>query len=230
MDPISRRHLLTGTATVALSTAVPAPILTIARNDGIGEHLRIARELLADLEMEASSCACYEAVAEGFPHWGLTWEQSYVRMVSIADDLRQFITDDTPETRAILTKARAIVPPACERAETYWQPIPNLSRKFRKAWKRYFYWRANRIAYCNNPPPHYQQALADAESDTLQLHAKTPGDWELKRRMLQSWSHDEMHDIAHLRARLSDWKSFIHDDFETRCGALPCKRCEQWFA
>lgn len=230
MDPISRRHLLTGTATVALSAAVPAPLLALSSNDGIDERLHIANELLADLEMEASSCACYEAVAEGFTHWGLTWEQSYVRMVHIADDLRQFIMDDTPETRAILAKTRVIVPPVCERAETFWQPIPNLSRKFRKAFKRYYYWRALRIAYCNNFPPKFQEALADAESDTLQLHAKTPGDWELKRRMLQSWFQDDMHDIAHLRARISDWRSLIHDDFETRCGALPCRRCDQWFA
>lgn len=230
MDGIDRRHLLKVTAGAAFGALLPGTALSLEARDGLADRLRFAQEMLADLELESASCACCEAVAVNFPSWGLLWKQSYIGTVRMADGLRQFITDDTPETRAILAKARAILPPACERAETFWQPIPDLSPKFRKASKRYYYLRAARIAFRGDTKQDFRRALMRSESRTLQLRAKSPGDWELKRRILQSRSQGDMHDVAHLRARLTDWKSYIDDAFETRCGALPCKRCEQWFA
>lgn len=228
MEPIDRRQLLTAAAGAAISTVIPCSALAVPTTVTIKDGIAAARELLSELELHHTSCTLYEAVAENFNGWGTLWQQSYQRVVELADELRQSITIDTPEARAILAKAAAIMPPSCQRAQSYWQPIPNLSRKFRKASKRYFDLRADRIREgCINP---FERTWLTVESDVLDLDVKTSGDRELQRRVLQVYcSEHDLSDIAHLRATAPDWQANLPDEFPRLCGALPCKRCEEWF-
>lgn len=229
MEPIDRRQLLTAAAGAAISTVIPGSANAISTTANVAGDLSAAQELLSELELHHTSCTLYESVAENFNGWGTLWQQSYQRVVELADELRQSITIDTPDTRAILAKAAAIMPPPCERAQTYWQPIPNLSRKFRKASKRYFDLRSDRIREGGINP--FERTWLAVESDVLDLDVKTHGDRELQRRVLQTYcSEHDLLDIAHIRASTSDWQANLPEEFPRRCGALPCKRCEEWFS
>ncbi len=229
MEPIDRRQLLTAAAGAAITTVIPCSALAIPSTVNIDHDLAIARELLSELELHHTSWTLYESVAENFSSWRIMWQQSYVNVVERADELRQSIAIDTPEARSILAKAAAIMPPPCERAQTYWKPIPNLSRKFRKASKRYYDLRADRIRQGGIDP--IDRAWTTMQNDILYLEAKTRGDFELQYRVLQTYesAHDFL-DIAHLRATRPDWKVRLPEAFPRRCGALPCKRCEEWFS
>lgn len=231
MVRITRRLALGGTAAAMATAMIPGPAAALAIKPGYGGRIAHARTLLEVMQAADSRCALYESMANVDRLWSVKWQRPYLFVIVYADQLRADIRDDTPETRAILQTARAILPPPCERAHTYWDAIPDLSGEFRKRGDLFFRLR-ERLARAGDDgvTPELHTAWVHTTASISALTPESPGDFELIRRVWQSYGHDKLLDVPYLRTCGGDWRSRYFKDHRRSCGALACRECAEWFA
>lgn len=268
-NPPTSHHLTRrqfGGGLVAASIASVLPFESTLRAAGL-----TASSLASDvieaaeyLEEQARLCAlgafnenpnsAFEYVREDTEH-PFVWFTYYERLVQGGDWVRECIETGSPDELCVLSWARTLMPPPCERALTYWKPITGLSDEGKVLSSAFFsslgkalyaQWAFN--AHCTTEnllyvedAPDYRQRLttrkaadedfSSAFRDVLDFSGwVAPGDRELRMRALQRYGESAVLDLPYLRANIPDWKSGERSWNPKRCGALPCAACDRWLS
>lgn len=125
MEDVSRRHFISGTASLALLPAASV---------GDWGEFSVGPSGIGDLDVRCaldrlSECQARFRVIENADLSTLAslheWQSRYDDLVGAADAARESITDDTPGRDDAIAVAKACVPPSCERAYAYWLPMIN---------------------------------------------------------------------------------------------------------
>lgn len=238
MEDVSRRHFISGTASLAL---LPAAAVGdwgefSVRPSGIGDlDVRCALDRL-------SECLARFRAIENADLPDLTslheWQSRYDDLVGAADRARESITDDTPGRDDAIAFAKACVPPSCERAYAYWLPMINgMSRTYARAGQRFFDARKRQVmSYATSLyvfDDYYQDLRNSFEAvgilrETLPV---TDADRRVLRRMIESLNNDDIVDVAIARNTLEPWEIAV--DFASwarPCGKFTCSRCQEWLS